>query len=263
MTVEEVARRVLVSPSKISRMETGHRGASPRDVRDLCDLYQVRDPAVREHLATLAREGRSSAWWQPYGLPYATYVGLEAAAVGISDFEPGVFPGLLQTPDYARAVHQGAFPRLEPEIIDERIEVRQNRQRILAREDPPPPQLRAIIDEAVMHRPIGGAAVMAAQLGHIIAACEQPHVSVRVLPYKAGAHPALDSTFIMLELADPVPSVVYVEGLAGQMYLERPGDVERYTRVFDRLASLSLSDHESLEQLARARSTFGQGRTNT
>lgn len=258
-TVQEVADSLLCAASSISRMETGQRNATARDIRDLCDLYGVTDPAVRDHLNELARAGRRPAWWQPYDLPYATYVGLEAEAAAISDFEPGVFPGLLQIPDYARALHEGALPRLGEPVIAQRIEERRNRQTILTRQEPPPPALRAIVDEAVLHRVIGGRAVMAAQLRHVLAACQLPNVSVRVLGFGAGAHPALDSTFILLSFADPVPAVVYVEGLAGRMYLERTSDVERYERVFARLSELALSEQASLELMARTRAAYEAG----
>ncbi|MGE5287845.1 MAG: helix-turn-helix domain-containing protein [Micromonosporaceae bacterium] len=256
LTVQQVADRLLVAPSSISRLETGQRSASPRDIRDLCDLYGVTNPAVRDHLNELAREGRKQAWWQPYDLPYATYVGLEADAVTISDFEPGVFPGLLQVPAYARAVHEGAMPRLAPTVIEQRIEVRRNRQAILMREDPPAPELRAIVDEAVLHRVIGGRAVMAAQLAHVIESCRLPNVTVRVLAYDTGAHPALDSTFILLRFADPVPPMVYVEGLVGQMYLGSAPDVQRYERVFERLCELSLTQRASIALMAEMRAEF-------
>lgn len=249
MTVEQVAAALLVSPSKVSRLETGHRGASPRDIRDLCNLYQVTNSARRDHLAELAREGREQAWWQPYDLPYATYVGLEAEATSISDFEPGVIPGLLQTPDYARALHEAAVPGLSPAVIDQRIAARRTRQTVLTRDEPP--QLRAIADEAVLHRVVGGPAVMAVQLDRVIEACDWPNVTVQVIPYAAGAHPALDSTFILLDFAPPVQSVVYVDGLVGQVYLERPQDVERYRQTFERLRSFSLSEQESADLIAK------------
>jgi transcriptional regulator with XRE-family HTH domain len=255
LTVEQVADRLLVSPSKISRLETGQRGASLRDIRDLCDLYQV-DGAQRDHLAALAIEGRGQAWWQPYGLPYATYVGLEAEAVHISDFEPGVFPGLLQIPDFARAVHETAMPKLTPALIEQRIDERRRRQEIITRQDPPPPQLQAIVDEAVLRRAIGGPAVMRAQIDHVIEACQLPNITVQVLPFDTGAHPALDSTFILLEFAGPVPAVVYVEGLVGHLYLERAQDVERYERVFERLRTIALSEQQSLDLMARISTTF-------
>lgn len=254
LTVEKVAEGLLCSPSKVSRLETGQRAASPRDIRDLCNLYGITDLARREYLAALAKQGRGPAWWQPFDLPYATYVGLEAAATSISDFEPGVIPGLLQTSDYARAIHEGAMPRLEPAVIDQRIEVRRNRQAILTTDDPP--QFTGIIDEAVLHRVVGGPSTMAAQLDRVIDACGLPNVTVQVIPYAAGAHPALDSTFILLQFAPPVPGVVYVEGLVGQMYLERPQDVERYAQVFKRLRALSLSEPESRSLMAKLSASY-------
>lgn len=258
-TVEEVAENLLVSPSKISRLETGHRGASPRDIRDLCDLYRVTDPAQREHLAALAREGRGQAWWQPYDLPYATYVGLEAAATRISDFEPGVFPGLLQIPEYSRAIHEAYVPLMSRAVIDTRLDERRRRQTILTRDDPPPPDLWAVMDEAVLHRVVGSPAVIRAQIASVMQACELPSVTIQVLPFDAGAHPALDSTFIILELPDPVPGVVYVEGLVGQMYLERTQDLERYKRVFERLCQVSLNQQKSLDLLARMCHEYKKG----
>lgn len=255
LTIEQVAEELLCSPSKVSRLETGQRGASPRDIRDLSELYQI-DPAQREHLAELAREGKSHGWWQSYDLPYGTYVGLEAEAISICDFEPSAVPGLLQTMDYARAIHEGALPRLSPEIIDQRLEVRRNRQAILTRDEPPAPQLRAIIDEAVLHRVVGGASVMSAQLDHVIRVSELPNVTVQVLGYEAGAHPALDSTFILLEFEDPVPGVVYVEGLVGQLYLDRSQDLRRYEHVFERLGSLALSQQRSRDLMAQVSGDF-------
>jgi transcriptional regulator with XRE-family HTH domain len=248
LTVEQVAEQLLCSPSKISRLETGQRGASPRDIRDLCDLYGVQG-SERAYLGALAREGGRKAWWQPYDLPYATYVGLEAEAVAIKDFEPGVFPGLLQTPAYARAVHEGGIPRLSQGIIDQRIEERRTRQEILTRDDPP--QLATIVDESVLHRVVGGPEVMRRQLERAIEASRQPHVTVQILPFSAGAHPALDSTFAVLEFVAPVPGVVYAEGLVGNIYRERPEDVQRYKEIFEYLSEVSLNPHDSMDLMKR------------
>jgi transcriptional regulator with XRE-family HTH domain len=256
LTVEQVAESLLCSPSKISRLETGQRGASPRDIRDLCDLYRVTDRGQRDHLAELASEGRAQAWWQPFDLPYATYVGLEAEAASIRNFAPGVFHGLLQTADYTRAVHEGGMPQLAPAVIEQRIVVLRGRQAILTREDPPPPQLWAIVDEAVLHRPVGGPAVMAAQLDHVMATCDLPNVTVQVIAYEAGAHPALNSTFTLLEFTGPAPGVVHVEGLVGQLYFERPPDVQRYQEVFDRLSGFALSEQRSVDLIAKIRAEF-------
>jgi transcriptional regulator with XRE-family HTH domain len=121
LTVEQAAEQLLCSPSKVSRMETGHGAATPRDIRDLCNLYDVTDPAERDRLMTLARESKLPGWWQSYDLNYATYVGLEAEAVAISDFQSSVVPGLLQTADYARAGHEATMPRLGNERIEKLI----------------------------------------------------------------------------------------------------------------------------------------------
>ena len=202
----------------------------------------------------LAREGRAPAWWGPFDLPYDTYVGLESGAVTIRDFDPGVFPGLLQTPDYARALHERAFPRLATEVIDQRIEVRAIRQQILFRDDAP--NLLAIVDEAVLHRVVGGPKVMVQQLERVIEANQQHNITVQVMPYSVGAHPALDSTFILLEFPPPVPGVVYIEGLVGQVYLERPQDVERYKQIFAQLTAIALSPEKSAELMAKVQVSY-------
>jgi transcriptional regulator with XRE-family HTH domain len=258
MTIEEVAERLLCSPSKVSRMETGLRGTSQRDIRDLCAVYNVTDPAQCDHLAALAKEGRRQAWWQPYDLPatFATYVDLEAEAAHIRNYEPGVIPGLLQIPAYARAVHEGGIPRLSDSSIEQRVQVRESRQAILTREDPAPPQFRAVIDEAVLHRVVSSPHVMSAALDHMIEICELPSVTVQVLSFAAGAHPALDSTFILLDFADLLPPVVYVEGLVGQMYLDRALDVERYKEIFERLTTISLTQYKSIDLMAKQAAVY-------
>lgn len=256
LTVEEVAGDLLCSASKVSRMETGQRAVSLRDVRDLCALYNVTDQTQRDHLNQLAKDGRGQAWWQPYDLPHATLVGLEAEATRISDYDPGVAPGLLQTPEYARAIHHNSYAPLNDSKIEQRIQVLHNRQTILSRDDPPRPQFRAVIDEAALHRIIGGPAVMRLQLEHIIQAAELPNVTIQVLPYSVGAHPALDSTFMMLEFVDPVPTVVYVEGLLGQFYLERPNEVTRYEQVFKQLQKISCSSQESVNLIKKVANAY-------
>src|SRR5215468_11173536 len=137
LTVEQAAGRLLFSMSKLSRMETGHGVATPRDIRDLCDLYGVIDEAERDHLMQLAAEGKQQAWWQSYDLGYATYVGLEAEAVAISAFQSSVVHGLLHTADYARAQHRSSIPLLNSDQIELQIEAKLTRQRILNAENPP------------------------------------------------------------------------------------------------------------------------------
>jgi transcriptional regulator with XRE-family HTH domain len=250
LTVDQVATSLMCSPSKVSRMETGHGAATPRDIRDLCNLYGVTGQAERDQLMSLAREGKQTGWWQGYDLDYfATYVGLEAEATGIRYFQSTIVPGLMQTPAYARAMHEAGIPKFTQERIDQLIEVRLTRQRVLVRR--PPVRLEVILDEAVLHRLVGGAAVMRGQLDRLIELSNEPNVSIQVIAYSAGAHPAMDSTFNILEFTGSVSSVVYVEGLVGWIYVERPPDVDRYQQVFEHLRTVASSPRESIELIAR------------
>jgi len=249
LTVEQVAERLLCSPSKVSRMETGHGIATPRDIRDLCDLYEIADPGERDRMMTLAREGKRRAWWQSYDLAYATYVGLEAEAVSMSAFQSSVVHGLLQTADYARAMHEGSMPRLNSDQIELQIEAKLTRQRILTRDNPP--SFSVVLDEAALHRMAGGRRVMAAQLRRISELSARPNVMVQVLPFELGVHPALESNFTILQLPAPTPGVVFVEGLIGSTYLERSEDLERYHEIFGRLQSIALSPKETADLIAK------------
>jgi transcriptional regulator with XRE-family HTH domain len=249
LTVEQAADRLLFSMSKLSRMETGHGVATPRDIRDLCDLYGVTDEAERDHMMNLAAEAKRQAWWQSYDLGYATYVGLEAEAVSISAFQSSVVHGLLHTADYARAGHNGAMPLLSPDQIELQIEAKLTRQRILTRENPP--RFSVVLDEAALHRVIGGRRVMAAQLAKILDIAALPNVTVQVLPYEVGAHPAMESNFTILQLRDPTPGVVFVEGLIGSTYLERDDDLIRYQMIFRKLESIALGPQGSLDMISR------------
>jgi hypothetical protein len=219
-------------------------------------LYGVTDAAKREHLMTLAREGKQQGWWQSFTvpLPHMIYVGLEQEAASLSMFHSSVVPGLVQTADYTRALHENTVPRLENSAIEERIEERNTRQQILAGDNPP--QVEIIIDEAVLHRPMGGQRVMREQLSRLIKETERPNLTVQVLPFCAGAHPALESNFTMLEFAGEAPTVIYVEGLAGPIYLERQQEVERYLLVLEMLRSLALSPQDSARLVAKVRDAY-------
>jgi Domain of unknown function (DUF5753)/Helix-turn-helix domain len=248
MTVEQVAERLLCSPSKVSRMETGRGLATTRDIRDLCDLYEVTDEAERDRMMDLAKESKQQGWWYGYDLPYSDYVGFEAAAVSIRDYDSAIVPGLLQTADYARALHEAAVPSLASDVIEQRVVERLTRQQLLVQDNPP--LFWAVMDEAVLHRAVGGPMVMRAQLERIIEVAQKPTVTVQVVPYEVGAHPALDSTFTILDFAGTAPTVVYVEGLVGWIYLDRPEDVDRYQQVFARLRTMALSPQDTVDLVA-------------
>jgi transcriptional regulator with XRE-family HTH domain len=257
LTVEQAADQLLCSPSKVSRMETGHGAATLRDIRDLCNLYGVTDQAERDRMMTLAREGKRQGWWQSYDLEFGIYVGLEAEAVVISGFQSSVVPGLLQTADYARAGHEGAMSRFSPDQIERRIEAKLTRQRILTQDNPP--RFAAVLDEAALHREIGGRSVMAVQLAKILEMSALPNVAVQVLPYEVGAHPAVESNFTLLELANPTPGVVFVEGLIGSTYLERAEDLTRYREIFGRLQTIALDQKSSVDLIAKFLRTYKEG----
>jgi len=267
LTVEQVAERLLCSPSKVSRMETGQRGATARDIRDLSEIYGITDTAQRLHLADLAAEGKRQGWWQPFDLGgFASYVGLEEAATAIKQYESALIPGLLQTPGYARATAEAlvpdaspGLPELSPERVDDFVKVKELRHDVLTKESAP--QFSVVLDEAVLHRAVGGAGGMRAQLDHLIEVSKFRNVTVQVIPYDVGAHPAMDSAFTILEFSQSVSSVVYVEGLIGYLYVERDQDIARYERVFDHLSTIALNPQESIELIAKVGADYRRGTT--
>lgn len=253
-TVEYVANRLLCSSSKVSRLETGQRGASARDVRDLCDLYAV-DDDQRQVLTELAQQGNERAWWLPLNLPYSTYVGLEAEATLIRDYGVGVVPGLLQTADYARTVIKAAGwaqPR-----VDQWVKGRMARQRILT--EPGGPRFEATIDESVLHRVVGSPAIMADQLTQLLKVSEQERISLRVAPYGAGALPAFNKFIILSFTAPTVPDVVMIEGITAEWFLENADDVEAYVSMFRKLTDLAASADGSREMITSMLRTYQQG----
>lgn len=255
LTAEEVTERLMFSPTKLSRIETGQSGASPRDIRDLSDLYGVNDPAEREQLMTLAREGKQRGWWQGYELPYATYVGLEAEATSIEVYQTGTVPGLLQTAEYARAMLLVEVPPFSEQELEQRLQARLTRQAHLLRSQGP--RYHAILDESILHRQVGGPLVMRSQLQQIIQSTQLHNVTIQVIPFDIGAHPAMDSVFNILGFEKPLISdIVYVEGLVGNIYLERPTDLERYRKIFSYLQSLALKASDSVMLISRLAESY-------
>jgi len=243
-------------------METGQRGATARDVRDLCDLYDVTDPNERARISRLAAEGKHQGWRQSYELDYfAKYVGLEEDAISTRNFQSTTVPGLLQSEEYARAMLEAVVPEFSPERIDQLIKVRITRQRALTRQ--PPLQFWAVLDEPVLHRLVGGYRVMRDQLQRMIEVAQLPNVTIQIIPFGVGAHPAMESSFDILEFGTVAPSLVYVEGLIGYMYLERPQDLERYDRVFERLRDTALSPQDSIELMAQTAARYDHAAVTT
>jgi transcriptional regulator with XRE-family HTH domain len=246
LTVEQLAEELLCSPSKVSRMETGQRGASARDIRDLARLYNL-DEAQQQRLTDLAAEGKQHAWWQPLGLPdsYSTYVGLESEASLIRDFGLGLVPGLLQTRDYARAVLHATVPHRSADQVEQRVEARMARQQRLS-SAANRPAFHAIIDVSVLYRVVGGRDVMKGQLERLSEASRMRNVTVQVIPYEAGALPIANNKFIMLSFTSPeLSDVVFIEGLSGDLYLDHSEDIKTYTTAFGELEQLAATPSDT------------------
>ncbi|WP_284117346.1 helix-turn-helix domain-containing protein [Streptomyces fragilis] len=257
MTAEEVAERLLVSQSKISRLENGRRSISQRDVRDLCGVYEVDDQRIVESLMQMAKDSRQQGWWHSFGdIPYSVYIGLETDAASLRVYDPQVVPGLLQTRRYAESLITGALPETAAADIEKRVQVRLRRQqRINARENPL--RLWTVLDEAALCRIVGTKAVMREQLEHLVEQSELPHVTVQVIPFTMGAHPGLNGQYAILEFPDASDSsVVYIEGVTSDLYLEKPNDVQKYSVMYEHLRAQALNVEQSRQYIEDIAKTY-------
>jgi transcriptional regulator with XRE-family HTH domain len=239
ITREEAGYLIRASESKISRMELGRVGFKERDVLDLLGMYGVDEEAERDALVALAREANAPGWWHKYTdvLPdwFQTYVGLEEAASVLRVYEVQFIPGLLQTADYARAVIALGQPGAPAEEIERRVSIRITRQELLAKHDGP--RLWAVVDEAALRRPIGGLAVIRAQLEQLIESTRNARVTLQVMPFSTGGHAAEGGAFTILRFPEAdLPDVVYLEQLTSALYLDKREDAERYSEVMERLS---------------------------
>jgi transcriptional regulator with XRE-family HTH domain len=250
VTIDVVADRLGCSPSKVSRIETGHTSATPRDVKDMLDVYGIAG-LESDELVQIAREARQKGWWHPYStVLVGAYVGLEAAARSIRAYEQQVIPGLLQSEDYAVAMIRTARLSDTPLEIDRRVHVRMARQSLLIQDEPI--ELWVVLDEAVLSRPVGGDAVMRDQLMRLIEATELPNVTLQVLPFAAGAHAAMDGTFAILDFPEAEdPDVVYAENATGGLFLEKAEELKKYSSIFDTIRAAALTPEESAVMIAR------------
>lgn len=250
LTVEDVAEKLLCSATKISRLETSARRPSLRDVRDLCVLYGV-DEATTTDLLALARGAREPGWWTKYeDLKLDPLIGLEQDATAITCFSMYYIPALLQTPDYARAIISAIAPKIDAQILEQRVEARMRRQQLL--DGPSRPRYRVLLDEALLHRRVGGAELMAAQLDKLLEAARLNKVTIQIIPFDAGAHAAADGYFILLEFEDPnLQPIIFLEGLTGIGYLERRDEIARYREAIEYLRDSALSPRDSQALMAR------------
>jgi transcriptional regulator with XRE-family HTH domain len=256
LTIDEVGDKLECSASKISRIETGHVGVTPRDVRDMLELYPV-DEDQREALVQLAREARKKGWWHAYNEVFTgAFVGLESDASFLHAHQALLVPGLLQTEDYMRAIMGAIRPDQRDEETERKVAARLTRQDLLT--DAQPPEYWAILDEAVLRRVVGGPAVMRQQLRRLLDVASLPHVTLQVLPFGAGAHAGMEGPFMILGFPEPAdPDVVYVENTISGSYLEEPSEVYRYTLMFDHLRATALKPADTLLMVEAAADGLG------
>ncbi|WP_269082843.1 helix-turn-helix domain-containing protein [Allosalinactinospora lopnorensis] len=257
MTGEEAAEKMSWSGSKLSRIERGQVASNSDDIRDLLELYGVNEPGLRQTLVMLARESRRRGWWHVYGdvLPerFEVYLGLEPEANALHFYQSVVVPGLVQTERYARALLQAHPMEVDAREIERRVELRIRRQELLFQENPP--KTWVVLDEAVLHRPIGGPEVMAEQLQHLMKISTEQHITVQVLPFGAGAHSGLNGSFDILEFPEAdvyAPRLVHLENLTNSLYIEKAKEVQNYILAFEYLRATALLPEQSRELIAEA-----------
>jgi len=253
-SLREFHARTGVDIGHASRIETGKAPTKSAYLSQMLETYGVTDSEQRQVLVDMAREGHRKGWWAAYDdvLPsgFDIYVGLEAETAAIRGYEISVVHGLLQTPDYARAVLREMFPRHTAEQIGRLVDLRIERQRRL--DDDPPLELWAILDEAVIRRPVGGTKVMCAQLEHLLVMAERPGLTVQILPFSCGAHAGHGGPFTILEFPNRSDSQVsYVESVAGNIYLEKDREMRLRAEAFDRLIAAALAPGASADMIAQ------------
>jgi len=249
MSPDEAARRLDFSKSKLYRIENGKSRIDADDLEDMLDLYDVRSPD-RDALVALGRDSRRRGWWTTYKDVFTgSYVGLEYEAARIQ-VASHIVPGLFQTPEYARAVIAETRPALDADEVERRVAARVARQQAVLHRDNAP-DIHVVLDEAALHRRVGGEEVMMQQLAGLAKASAQPGITIQVLPFAAGASAALEGDFVILAFPDPEdPPVAYAEGLFGDLYLESKEELDRYSLAWTHLLDKALSPAESAAMIS-------------
>ncbi|MFI7001092.1 helix-turn-helix domain-containing protein [Nocardia sp. NPDC050175] len=260
LTIAEASRLMEWGASTLQRLEKGQADRIRTiDIQELCRIYGINED-LADGLKGLAQQAAVKSWWHAYGdlIPenFDVYVGLEASAQQLSSYQSELVLGLLQTADYARTLHRLGYPNDSESELERRVQLRLQRQALITRRAAPA-KVAVVLHESVLRRVVGGVKVMAAQLRHLADLSTSDNVSVRILPFTAGI-PLGDPTgpFTVLEFGtdgkgQPVePPVVYVEGFTGDLYLERPVDVQRYHRAHQSLQHAAL-DIQTSRQLLR------------
>src|SRR5215469_11111401 len=252
LTRDEVVERTGINVATMYRIEHARVRPQTRTLRTLLNLYGV-DKEQQAELVGLLRDARERGWLHAYQseLPeqYMNFIGFEGEARSSWNYESLFVPGLLQTEDYARAVIRGGFPTADRDEIERRVEVRIERQDVLQNDNPL--ELWGIVDEAALRRQVGGQAVMRTQLRRLLDASELPNVTFQVIPFDAGAHAGMPGSFVFLQFAEAaIPDVIYIDSMAGELFLEEEGDVRRYRLVFEHLRAVAASPDASRSLIA-------------
>ncbi|MFJ8577147.1 helix-turn-helix domain-containing protein [Micromonospora sp. NPDC093277] len=262
LTRDEVSEQTGINPATLYRIETAKVRPQRRTLMAMLDKYGVTDEDKRSELVALSRQAAQLGWLQAYEseLPelYTTYISFEAEARSVRNYESLFVPGLLQTENYARAVIRGVLPLATDADVQARVEARMQRQESLRKTEPL--RLWAILDEAVLHRLTGGPAVMAKQLDALVSAAGRPHVTLQVIPFTSGAHAGMPGSFVVMDFPDPAdPALVYVDSMAGDLFLEREADVRRYTSTFEHLRATALDPTSSIKLIQEHAAAISQG----
>ncbi|MFJ2650129.1 helix-turn-helix domain-containing protein [Streptomyces sp. NPDC087420] len=267
LTVRAAATALEWSDQKIWRIETGQTSMRSLDVEAMCRVYGA-DAELTKGLMGLAKETKNRGWWHAYGdvIPegFDLFIGLEGAAASLRQYIKDLVPGLVQTEDYARSLIQKDNPRVDHDEIERRVHVRLARQELLTRVTAPP-TLELALGEAVLRQPVGGGEVMARQLHRLAETMELPNVSLRIVPFAAGLHHGLMSgPFTILRFpvngdGHPMePPTVYMEGFTGDLYLDKPQEIERYDQAFTSIWDAALNAKDTQNMLLQAAKEFAQ-----
>ncbi|MFG2016334.1 helix-turn-helix domain-containing protein [Actinomadura geliboluensis] len=253
LTREQVAERIGCAPVTITRIETGQSGARLGEVSLMLEVYGVTGDE-REALLQVAKDARKRGWWHQYSSTMPTwfqvYVGLEGEAASVQDYQSEVVPGVLQTEEYARATYLAEAVVPSEEEVNRQISLRMERQkRLLEAEDAP--DMWFVVNEAAIRRQVGGPVIMRGQLELLLELSRRPNVTLQILPFTAGAHPAMQGGFTILGFPEPAdPATVYVEYRRGSLYLEKPDEVDNYVLIFNHLRAQASGREQSRSLIA-------------
>ena len=249
---ESITEQTGINGTTLYRIETARTRPQMRTLVTLLNLYGV-DTEQHGYLTTLCRDAATQGWLRPYhsDLPeeYTAYISFEDEAQGVRNYESLFIPGLLQTEAYARAVIRGGLPTASQEDVEHRVQARMERQQVLTKGEPL--KLWAVVDEAALRRLVGSTEVMRTQLRHLVEAVSEPHITLQVIPFSSGAHAGMPGAFVLMDFADPMDTdLIYIDSMAGDLFLESDADIRRYRSIFDNLVAVALSPNDSASLVA-------------